>query len=124
MREQKTSVNDIELVVPQARASILLLKFNVRGFRRFGIFSCQRENLRVRVGADNVSLRSNYESHQDRHVSAATTYIQAFHPCAQTDSVEQPGGRRQQHTSEHIETVFAFVASANRVAVRRIRSSH
>src|SRR4029077_14933336 len=49
VREQKTRVRHIEFVVPQARASILLLKFNVGDLRSFGIFSCPRENVRVWV---------------------------------------------------------------------------
>src|SRR5204863_8302931 len=86
MREQKTGVSDIELLVPQGRASILLLKLNVGDLRRFGVFSCQRENLRVCV--DNASFRPDDASHQYRHVATATTDVQAFHPAGQTHTMD------------------------------------
>ena len=88
VREQKTCVSHIELLVPYARASIQLLKFGVGDVRRFGIFFCQRENLRVCVCADNASFRSDDASHRYRHVAAATTDVQAFHPSDQTDTIE------------------------------------
>src|SRR5438045_9724538 len=42
MREQKTGVSDIELLVRQACASILLLNLNVGDLRRITIFSYHR----------------------------------------------------------------------------------
>src|SRR6188472_1358960 len=52
MGEQKAGISNIELFVPQACASIHLLKCNGGDLRRFGIFSSEAENLRVCVCAD------------------------------------------------------------------------
>src|SRR6267378_5554991 len=84
VREQKAGVSHIELLMPCARASILLLKFNVGDLCSFGIFSCQLENVRVCVCADYASFKSDDASHRDRHMAAATTDVQAFHPSDQT----------------------------------------
>jgi hypothetical protein len=88
VREQKAGVRNIEFFVPQASASIPLLKCNVGELRRFGIFLSERENLRVCVCTDNASFRSDNASDQHRHVAAATTDVQAFHPSDQTRTIE------------------------------------
>jgi hypothetical protein len=88
VREQKTRVSQIEPLGPYACASIQLLKFNVGELRRFGIFLSQRENLRVCVRTYNASFRSDNASDQHRHVAAATTNVQAFHPSDQTHTIE------------------------------------
>src|SRR5437660_4669445 len=88
VREKKTSVNQIELLPAQADASIHLLKFDVRYVCCFGIFSRQRENLSVCVGADSSPFRTDNARHQARHVATPTTDVEAFHASAQTDAVQ------------------------------------